>query len=244
MSIIYTPLNGTWRYCVTRALRENGFEHVTVVPEQELPDGSFPTCPYPNPEVREAMELGTALAQRTGSELVLATDPDCDRVGIAVKHDGEFSLLSGNEVGMLLLEYICRRRINMGTMPERPVAVKTIVTIDLARKIAARYGVELREVLTGFKYIGEQIGMLERNGERDRFILGFEESYGYLSGSYVRDKDGVNASLLICEMAAYYKARGLTLWDALNQIYETYGYCLNTQYTHVFEGAAGAARMG
>ena len=244
MSIVYTPLNGTGRYCVTRVLRENGFEHVTVVPEQELPDGSFPTCPYPNPEVREAMELGTALAQRTGSELVLATDPDCDRVGIAVKHDGEFSLLSGNEVGMLLLEYICRRRIDMGTMPERPVAVKTIVTIDLARKIAARYGVELREVLTGFKYIGEQIGMLERNGERDRFILGFEESYGYLSGSYVRDKDGVNASLLICEMAAYYKARGLTLWDALNQIYETYGYCLNTQYTHVFEGAAGAARMG
>lgn len=243
MPIVYTPLNGTGRYCVTRTLKENGFDRVTVVPEQEMPDGNFPTCPYPNPEVREAMELGISLAKRTESELVLATDPDCDRVGIAVKQGKEFVLLSGNEVGILLLDYICKRKIAMGRMPDHPVAVKTIVTIDMAKKIAAQYGIELREVLTGFKYIGEQIGVLEKDGEETRFILGFEESYGYLSGSYVRDKDGVNASLLICEMAVYYKNRGLTLWEALNQLYETYGYCLNTQYTYAFEGAAGAARM-
>ena len=243
MPIVYTPLNGTGRYCVTRILKENGFDRVITVPEQEMPDGNFPTCPYPNPEAREAMELGISLAQRTESELVLATDPDCDRVGIAVKQGGEFVLLSGNEVGILLLDYICKRRIAMGRMPDHPVAVKTIVTIDMAKKIAAQYGVELREVLTGFKYIGEQIGMLEKAGQSERFIFGFEESYGYLSGSYVRDKDGVNASLLICEMAVYYKARGLTLQDTLNQLYETYGYCLNTQHTYAFEGAAGAARM-
>lgn len=243
MPIVYTPLNGTGRYCVTRILKENGFDRVIVVPEQEMPDGNFPTCPYPNPEVREAMELGISLAQRTESELVLATDPDCDRVGIAVKQGREFVLLSGNEVGILLLDYICKRRIAMGRMPDRPVAVKTIVTIDMAKKIAAQYGIELREVLTGFKYIGEQIGMLEKAGQSERFIFGFEESYGYLSGSYVRDKDGVNASLLICEMTVYYKARGLTLQDALNQLYETYGYCLNTQHTYAFEGVAGAARM-
>lgn len=243
MPIVYTPLNGTGRYCVTRILKENGFDRVIVVPEQEMPDSNFPTCPYPNPEVREAMELGISLAQRTESELVLATDPDCDRVGIAVKQGREFVLLSGNEVGILLLDYICKRRIAMGRMPDRPVAVKTIVTIDMAKKIAAQYGIELREVLTGFKYIGEQIGMLEKAGQSERFIFGFEESYGYLSGSYVRDKDGVNASLLICEMTVYYKARGLTLQDALNQLYETYGYCLNTQHTYAFEGVAGAARM-
>ena len=243
MPIVYTPLNGTGRYCVTRILKENGFDRVIVVPEQEMPDGNFPTCPYPNPEVREAMELGISLAQRTESELVLATDPDCDRVGIAIKQGREFVLLSGNEVGILLLDYICQRRIAMDRMPDHSVAVKTIVTIDMAKKIAAHYGIELREVLTGFKYIGEQIGMLEKAGQSERFIFGFEESYGYLSGSYVRDKDGVNASLLICEMTVYYKARGLTLQDALNQLYETYGYCLNTQHTYAFEGVAGAARM-
>ena len=243
MQIVYTPLNGTGRYCVTRILKENGFDRVITVPEQEMPDGNFPTCPYPNPEAREAMELGISLAQRTESELVLATDPDCDRVGIAIKQGREFVLLSGNEVGILLLDYICQRRIAMDRMPDHSVAVKTIVTIDMAKKIAAHYGIELREVLTGFKYIGEQIGMLEKAGQSERFIFGFEESYGYLSGSYVRDKDGVNASLLICEMAVYYKARGLTLQDALNRLYETYGYCLNTQHTYAFEGAAGAARM-
>ena len=203
MTIVYTPLNGTGRYCVTRTLKENGFENIVVVKEQEYPDGNFPTCPYPNPEIREAMALGISWAEKTGSDLLLATDPDCDRVGIAVKTGGRFELLSGNEVGLLLLDYICRRRIALGRMPKQPVAVKTIVTIDLAKKIAARYGVEMREVLTGFKFIGEQIGLLEAQGQADRFILGFEESYGYLSGVYVRDKDGVAASLLICEMAAY-----------------------------------------
>ena len=243
MTIVYTPLNGTGRYCVTRTLKENGFENIVVVKEQEYPDGNFPTCPYPNPEIREAMALGISWAEKTGSDLLLATDPDCDRVGIAVKTEGRFELLSGNEVGLLLLDYICRRRIALGRMPKQPVAVKTIVTIDLAKKIAARYGVEMREVLTGFKFIGEQIGLLEAQGQADRFILGFEESYGYLSGGYVRDKDGVDASLLICEMAAYYRAQGKTLWDAIQQIYKEYGYCLNTLHSYTFEGAAGFEKM-
>ena len=243
MTIVYTPLNGTGRYCVTRTLKENGFENIVVVKEQEYPDGNFPTCPYPNPEIREAMALGISWAEKTGSDLLLATDPDCDRVGIAVKTEGRFELLSGNEVGLLLLDYICRRRIALGRMPKQPVAVKTIVTIDLAKKIAARYGVEMREVLTGFKFIGEQIGLLEAQGQADRFILGFEESYGYLSGGYVRDKDGVDASLLICEMAAYYRAQGMTLWDAIQQIYKEYGYCLNTLHSYTFEGAAGFEKM-
>ena len=243
MTIVYTPLNGTGRYCVTRTLKENGFENIVVVKEQEYPDGNFPTCPYPNPEIREAMALGISWAEKTGSDLLLATDPDCDRVGIAVKTEERFELLSGNEVGLLLLDYICRRRIALGRMPKQPVAVKTIVTIDLAKKIAARYGVEMREVLTGFKFIGEQIGLLEAQGQADRFILGFEESYGYLSGGYVRDKDGVDASLLICEMAAYYRAQGMTLWDAIQQIYKEYGYCLNTLHSYTFEGAAGFEKM-
>ena len=243
MAIVYTPLNGTGRYCVTRTLRENGFENIVVVKEQEQPDGNFPTCPYPNPEIREAMELGISWAEKTGSDLLLATDPDCDRVGIAVKTKKGFTLLTGNEVGLLLLDYICRRRIALGTMPERPVAVKTIVTIDMAKKIAEHYGVEMREVLTGFKFIGEQIGLLEQQGEAERFILGFEESYGYLSGSYVRDKDGVDASLLICEMAAYYREQGMTLWDAINQIYKKYGYCLNTLHSYTFEGVSGFEKM-
>ena len=243
MTIVYTPLNGTGRYCVTRTLKENGFENIVVVKEQEYPDGNFPTCPYPNPEIREAMALGISWAEKTGSDLLLATDPDCDRVGIAVKTEERFELLSGNEVGLLLLDYICRRRIALGRMPKQPVAVKTIVTIDLAKKIAARYGVEMREVLTGFKFIGEQIGLLEAQGQADRFILGFEESYGYLSGGYVRDKDGVDASLLICEMAAYYRTQGMTLWDAIQQIYKEYGYCLNTLHSYTFEGAAGFEKM-
>ena len=243
MTIVYTPLNGTGRYCVTRTLKENGFENIVVVKEQEYPDGNFPTCPYPNPEIREAMALGISWAEKTGSDLLLATDPDCDRVGIAVKTEERFELLSGNEVGLLLLDYICRRRIALGRMPKQPVAVKTIVTIDLAKKIAVRYGVEMREVLTGFKFIGEQIGLLEAQGQADRFILGFEESYGYLSGGYVRDKDGVDASLLICEMAAYYRAQGMTLWDAIQQIYKEYGYCLNTLHSYTFEGVAGFEKM-
>lgn len=244
VSIVYTPLNGTGRYCVTRALKENGFCNITVVKEQEWPDGKFPTCPYPNPEIREALQLGLECAKKTGSELLLATDPDCDRVGIAVRNNsGEYTLLSGNEVGILLLDYICKRRIALGKMPERPVAVKTIVTIDMAKRIAEDYGVEMRDVLTGFKFIGEQIGGLEKDGEADRYIFGFEESYGYLSGSYVRDKDAVDASLLICEMFAYYKTQGLSLLDVLNSLYEKYGYCLNTLRSYTFEGEAGFEKM-
>lgn len=244
VSIVYTPLNGTGRYCVTRALEENGFHNVKVVAEQQWPDGNFPTCPYPNPEVREALELAVDYAKRTDSDLVLATDPDCDRVGIAVRNSqGEYTLLSGNEVGVLLLDYVCSCRKALGCMPEKPVAVKTIVTMDMAKQVAADHHVELREVLTGFKYIGEQIGLLEAEGEEKRYIFGFEESYGYLSGSYVRDKDGVDASLLICEMFAFYKAQGRTLLEVLEGLYDRYGYCLTTLRSYAFEGEAGFARM-
>lgn len=243
VSIIYTPLNGAGRYCVTRILKENGFDNITVVQEQELPDGNFPTCPNPNPELPEAMELGIKYARRTGSELLLATDPDCDRVGIAVKDGQDYTLLTGNETGMLLLDYICKRRIALENMPKHAVVFKSIVTIDMARRIAADYGVELRDVLTGFKFIGEQIGILEEQGEAERFIFGFEESYGYLSGPYVRDKDGVNAALLVCEMFAWYKSQELTLLDVLNQLYEKYGYCLNRQFNYTFEGAEGFHKM-
>ena len=243
VSIVYTPLNGTGLKCVTRCLEKNGFTNISVVPEQKLPDGNFPTCPYPNPEIREALELGLREAQKLGSDLLLATDPDCDRVGIAVRSGEDYILLSGNEVGLLLLDYICKRRIALNHMPQRPVLLKTVVTIDMAKRIAADYGVEVIDVLTGFKFIGEQIGLLERQGETDRFILGFEESYGYLTGSYVRDKDGVNASLMICEMFAYYRSRGLSLPEVLDSLYKKYGYCLTTQHSYLFEGAAGFKRM-
>lgn len=243
VSIVYTPLNGAGRYCVTRVLMENGFNNVTVVREQELPDPNFSTCPKPNPELAETMALGLDYAERMGSELLLATDPDCDRVGIAVKGKQGYTLMTGNEIGMLLLDFICKRRIALGTMPDYPIAFKSIVTIDMAKQIADNYGVELREVLTGFKFIGEQIGLLEELGEADRYIFGFEESYGYLSGTYVRDKDGVNAALLICEMFAYYKAQGRTLPEVLDQLYETYGYCLNRQFSYEFEGLEGFQKM-
>lgn len=244
LSIVYSPLNGTGLEPVLRILQESGYDNVTVVEEQRLPDGNFPTCPYPNPEEKEAMTLGLAYAKERGADLLLATDPDCDRVGIAVKnHEGSYVLLSGNETGMLLLDYICSRRIALGTMPKDPVAVKTIVTTRLGERIAAHYGVRIVNVLTGFKYIGEQIGMLEKEGRADSFIFGFEESYGYLSGSYVRDKDAVVASFLICEMAAFYKTRGVSLWDRLRQLYEQYGYCLNTLHSYQFQGMEGFARM-
>lgn len=243
ISIVYTPLNGAGRYCVTKVLQENGFTNVSVVKEQEQPDGNFTTCPYPNPEIKEALALGLEYAQRLGSDLLLATDPDCDRVGTAIKSTDGYVLLSGNEVGMLLLDYICKRRIALGKMPENPIIVKTIVTIDMAKRIAADYGVEVIDVLTGFKFIGEQIGLLEQKGESDRYIFGFEESYGYLSGSYVRDKDAVDASLLICEMFAYYKAQGKSLLEVLNSLYEKYGYCLNTLRSYTFEGAEGFDKM-
>ena len=244
VAIVYSPLNGTGLKPVLRTLGESGFTNITVVKEQEAPDGHFPTCPYPNPEIREAMALGIEYAKERDADLLLATDPDCDRVGIAVKDEqGNHVLLSGNETGMLLLDYICSRRRANGTMPEHPVMIKTIVTIDMAERIAARYGVETKNVLTGFKFIGEQIGLLEEKGQESSYIFGFEESYGYLSGSYVRDKDGVNAAFLICEMFAYYKAQGISLWQKLKELYQTYGYCLNTLHSFTFEGAAGFLRM-
>lgn len=204
----YSPLNGTGLKPVLRALHESGFKQIQVVPEQENPDGHFPTCPYPNPEIREAMELGIRFAKEHKAELLLATDPDCDRVGIAVQNGEDYTLLSGNEVGLLLLDYICSQRIKHGKMPADPVMVKTVVTMDLAEKIAERYGVHTVNVLTGFKFIGEQIGLLEKKGKSDAYIFGFEESYGYLTGSYVRDKDAVDGAYMICEMFAYYKTRG------------------------------------
>ena len=244
VAIVYSPLNGTGLVPVTRTLKEMGYTNITVVKEQEQPDGSFPTCPYPNPEIKEAMSLGMEYAKRCHADLLLATDPDCDRVGIAVKDkDGEYVLLSGNETGLLLLDYVCSQRMKHGKMPADPVMVKTIVTMDLGERIAAHYGVETKNVLTGFKFIGEQIGLLEKQGRADRYIFGFEESYGYLSGSYVRDKDGVNAAYLICEMFSYHKTRGIGLLDKLNELYAEYGYCLNTLHSYEFDGAAGFAKM-
>lgn len=244
VSIVYTPLNGAGLNCVTRVLKENGFTNIAIVKEQERPDGKFPTCPYPNPEIKEALELGLRDAACLNSELLLATDPDCDRVGIAVRNQNkEYVLLSGNEVGMLLLNYICKRRIELDKMPKNPIIIKTIVTIDMAARIAEDYGVQTLDVLTGFKFIGEQIGLLEAKGEESRYILGFEESYGYLTGTYVRDKDAVNAVLMICEMFAYYKSKGLGLLDVLDQLYLKYGYCLNTLHSYMFEGAAGFTKM-
>ena len=241
--IVYTPLNGTGLEPVTRALRECGYRNVTVVAEQEQPDGHFPTCPYPNPEIQEAMALGLEYARRLDADLLLATDPDCDRCGIAVKTEDGYRLLTGNETGMLLLDYICERRKALGNMPEAPVMVKTIVTTDMAQRIAEKHGVETVNVLTGFKYIGETIGRLEARGEAERYIFGFEESYGYLTGSYVRDKDGVNAALMICEMFAYYRAQGVGLWERLEQLYVEYGYCLNALHSYQFEGSNGLAHM-
>ena len=241
VAIVYTPLNGAGLKPVTRALRDAGFQNITVVEEQRNPDGHFPTCPYPNPEIREAMELGLKTCARVHADLLLATDPDCDRCGIAVRGtDGAYQLLSGNEVGLLLLDYICAQRSKHGKMPAHPVFVKTIVTMDLAEKIAAHYGVETVNVLTGFKYIGEVIGKLEN--EED-YICGFEESYGYLTGSYVRDKDGVNAAFMIAEMFAFYKTRGISLAEKLADLYRSYGYCLNTLRTYSFPGSAGMEKM-
>lgn len=243
VSIVYTPLNGTGRIPVTRCLRENGYTRITIPEEQEMPDGNFTTCPYPNPEIREALEVGLKKAKEIGSDLLLATDPDCDRVGIAVKDGEDYKLISGNQMGILLFDYICKTYTANGTMPKDPVAVTTIVSTKMIDKIAADYDVEVRRVLTGFKFIGEQIGFLEAAGEADRYVFGFEESYGYLSGSHVRDKDGVNGSLLICEMFAHYKAKGLSLVDVLNALYEKYGYFKEALQSITFEGASGAKKM-
>lgn len=244
VSIVYSPLNGAGLEPVMRVLKESGYENITVVEEQKNPDGNFPTCPYPNPEIKEALTLGLEYCKKVGADLLLATDPDCDRVGIAVKDEnGEYVLLSGNEVGLLLLDYICSQRVKHGKMPEDPVMVKTIVTMDLGERIAEHYGVKTVNVLTGFKFIGEQIGLLEKEGRENSYIFGFEESYGYLSGTYVRDKDGVNGAYLIAEMFAYYKTRGISLLEKLEEIFSTYGYCLNTLHSYTFEGASGFTKM-
>ena len=244
VAVVYSPLNGAGLKPVTRTLKEMGYTNITVVKEQEQPDGNFPTCPYPNPEIKEAMALGMEYARKCNADLLLATDPDCDRVGIAVKNKaGEYELLTGNQTGMLLLDYICSQRIKHGKMPADPVMIKTIVTMDMGEQIAAHYGLRTINVLTGFKFIGEQIGKLEKQGNADRYVFGFEESYGYLTGSYVRDKDGVNGAYMICEMFSYYATRGISLLDKLDELYRTYGYCLNTLHSYEFDGSAGFAKM-
>ncbi len=244
LKLVYSPLNGSGLVPVMRVLKDIGIEDITVVPQQQYPDGNFPTCPYPNPEIFEALRLGLELATETGADLMLATDPDADRVGIAMKcPDGSYELVSGNEVGVLLLDYICAGRIENGTMPERAVAVKSIVSTPLADAVAANYGVELRSVLTGFKWIGDQIAGLEAAGEVDRFIFGFEESYGYLAGPYVRDKDAVIGSMLICEMAAYYRSIGSSIKQRLEEIYEKYGRYLNKVDSYEFPGLSGMDKM-
>ena len=243
LRVVYTPLNGTGRVCVTRILSMIGVKDVTVVPEQEFPDGNFTTCPFPNPEIREALQKGLDLCEKVKPDLLLATDPDCDRCGIAVRQNGEYRLMSGNEVGVLLLDFIARARAEEGTMPKNPVAVTTIVSTDMATPVAEHYGIELRRVLTGFKYIGDQIAELETDGGADRYVFGFEESYGYLSGGYVRDKDAVDASMLICQMAYYYREKGMTLVDAMESLYRQYGYYENSLMNFGFEGEDGMIRM-
>ena len=244
LKLVYSPLNGSGLVPVTHVLNDMGITDITIVPEQEYPNGYFTTCSYPNPEIFEALKLGLDLATKTGADLMLATDPDADRVGIAMKcPDGSYELVSGNEMGVLLLDYICAGRIEKGTMPKNPVAVKSIVSTPLADAVAKHYGVEMRSVLTGFKWIGDQIAKLEAAGQVDRFIFGFEESYGYLTGSYVRDKDGVDGAYMICEMFSYYATKGISLLDKLEELYKTYGYCLNTLHSYEFDGSAGFAKM-
>ena len=243
MKVIYTPLHGAGNKPVRAILERIGVSNIVIVPEQELPDGNFPTAPYPNPEKREAFECALKLAEKENPDLLLATDPDSDRVGIAVKHNNEFHLMSGNDVGALLLNYILERRTALGTLPKNPVAVKTIVSTNLVNAIAKDYGCELKEVLTGFKFIGEQVLLLEQKGEEERFIFGFEESYGYLAGGYVRDKDAVVASMLICEMCCYYKAKGMTLVEILDSLYKKYGYFYSCQRSITCEGQDGMEKM-
>ena len=244
LKLVYSPLNGSGLVPVMRILKDIGIDDITIVPEQQYPDGNFPTCPYPNPEIFEALRLGLELAEKTGADLMLATDPDADRVGIAMKcPDGSYELVSGNEVGVLLLDYICEGRIEKGTMPKNPVAVKSLVSTPLADAVAANYGVEMRNVLTGFKWIGDQIAGLEAAGEVDRFILGFEESYGYLAGPYVRDKDAIIGSMLICEMAAYYRSIGSSLKERMEAIYAKYGRYLNKIDSFEFPGLTGMDKM-
>ncbi len=244
LKLVYSPLNGSGLVPVTRVLHDIGIDDITIVPEQQYPDGNFPTCPYPNPEIFEALRLGLELAEKSGADLMLATDPDADRVGIAIRcPDGSYELVSGNEVGVLLLDYICQGRIEKGTMPKNPVAVKSIVSTPLADAVAKSYGVEMRSVLTGFKWIGDQIAQLEAAGQVDRFIFGFEESYGYLAGPYVRDKDAIIGSMLICEMAAYYRSIGSSIKERLEAIYTKFGRYLNKVDSYEFPGLSGMEKM-
>lgn len=244
VAIVYTPLNGTGLIPVTRTLEESGYTNITVVKEQQFPNGYFPTCPFPNPEIQEAMALGRKYAKENNADLLLATDPDCDRVGIAVRDkDGNYKLISGNQTGRLLFDYICSRRIALGIRPKEPVLVKTIVTSDRAEKIADHYHVKTVNVLTGFKYIGEQIGLLEKQGKESNYIFGFEESYGCLTGTYVRDKDAVDGAFRICERFAYYKSKGISLLDKLDELYKTYGYTNNSLHNYEFDGSSGFEKM-
>lgn len=244
LKLVYTPLNGSGLECVKKLLAKMGVTELTVVPSQEAPDGHFPTCPYPNPEIREAMEEGLRLCGEVHPDLLIGTDPDCDRMGAAVPDGrGGYRLITGNEMGVLLLDYLCRTRIARNTMPRNPVAVTTIVSTDMATPVAQSYGVELRRTLTGFKYIGEQIGLLEDEDHTERYLFGFEESYGYLSGAHVRDKDAVNAVMLACECAAWYAGQGMTLLDAMNALYEKFGFYRNGLLSRAFEGQDGMAAM-
>jgi phosphoglucomutase len=243
LKVIYTPLNGAGNKPVRAILKRIGVEHVAVVPEQEKPDGNFPTCPYPNPEIRQVFECGLKMAQKDEPDLLLATDPDSDRVGIAARDGDDYRLFTGNEVGAMLLNYILSQRAALGTLPENPIAVKTIVTTPIVYAIAKKYGCEVVDVLTGFKYIGEKIGELEKSGEEKRYVLGFEESYGYLAGSYVRDKDAVFAAMMICEMAAFYKLRGKSLVDVIEDIYQEFGYYSNSVSNFECSGLAGMQKM-
>lgn len=243
-AIVYTPLNGTGLKPVNQILAEAGYTNIKIVPEQKLPDGNFPTCPYPNPELAEALKLGIEYARTNNADLLLATDPDCDRVGIAVRdeHD-EYQILTGNQVGVLLLDYICSQRSKHHQLPEAAVMIKTVVTTAMAEQIAQSYGVRTINVLTGFKYIGEQIGLLEQKGMAGNYIFGFEESCGYLSGPYVRDKDGVNAAYLICEMYSYYATQGISILQKLAELYKKHGYSINLTCSYEFDGSTGLAKM-
>ncbi len=243
LRVVYTPLNGTGLECVTRILDRIGIADVHLVAEQKDPDGMFPTCPFPNPEIRETLQKGIELCETVDADILLATDPDADRVGIAVNHEGCYRLLTGNEVGILLFDYICRQRSVTNTMPAASIVITTIVSSDMIDPIADSYGVEVRRTLTGFKYIGEQIGLLEQEGQARRFIFGFEESYGYLSGTHVRDKDAVNASMLICQMARYYRSQNKSLIDAIEDLYGRFGFYRNELLNFSFEGAAGVRAM-
>lgn len=244
LKVVFTPLNGTGNKPIRQILKNIGVKDIVVVPEQENPDGNFPTCPFPNPEIKEALQKGLELSKEVKPDLLLASDPDADRMGIAVPDgNGDFVLFSGNEVGALLLEYICHERTALGTMPENPITIKTIVSTDIIAKIAEAYNVQMLEVLTGFKFIGEQIGLLEENNEENRYVFGFEESYGYLAGSYVRDKDAVVASMLVCEMTAFYRTKGISLIQARENLYAKYGNFVHTQKSFICEGLSGMERM-